>query len=139
VQRPEFRDYLASALALLARETPLAYQAVAHALDGVALRVRVGGAPFVVSFARGAHAFANARAHADADVASDVATLLDLVDGRVSLVPALRSERIALRGSVAVIARFDRALTAFFAGAVRGESFPGLLADFRSRGTPEEA
>jgi SCP-2 sterol transfer family len=134
VQRPEFPAFLASALAALAREVPAAYQGVTAALDGVALRVEIGRSPCVLRFASGAHRFAAADERADAEVASDPGTLLDLIDARISLPTALREDRLWLRGPLETLVRFDRALALFFAGALRGKSFPALLEDLRLRG-----
>lgn len=138
--RLEFGDYLGAALAALAREIPPAYAALTRALDGMSVRFDVDGRACSLRCADGVHALGAGLAGCDTEVATDTATILDLVDARCSLVQAVRSDRLHLRGPVAAVARFDRGLGAFLAGAVRGPSFPSLLEDLRLRGAarPEE-
>jgi len=134
VPRPEFREHLAAALGALARDVPLAHAELTRALDGMSIRIEVNGRACGVRCSGGAHAFDANPASCDAEVTTDAATILDLADARVSLVEAIRSDRLRVQGPAAAVARFDRGLGAFLAGAVRSPAFPALLDDLRSRG-----
>jgi hypothetical protein len=58
--------------------------------------------------------------------------IIDLVDARMTLVDAVVSERVWLRGSVGDLLAFYDGLMAYLGGAVRCPSFPWLLNDFRA-------
>jgi hypothetical protein len=132
VPRREFRAFIARSLDLLEAETPHAYAELARALDGLPLALEVDAEAMLLAFERGRHALRDA-APAPVLLRTTHAAILDLVDGRTSLLAALREERLWLQGAPASLVRFDAALRAYLAGAVRSPSFLPLLADYRRR------
>jgi len=138
VPRREFRDFLARSLELLAAESPQAYAQLARALDALPLALEVDGAAMRLVFEQGHHAVCDA-APAPVLLRTSRPAILDLVDGRVTLIAALRTERLWLQGKPKSLVRFDAALRAYLAGAVRSPSFQPLLADYRRRGRDANA
>jgi len=58
-------------------------------------------------------------------------TILDLADARLSVLDAILSGRLDLRGEAGELALFYEALLTYLRGAVRCLSFPSLLDQFR--------
>jgi hypothetical protein len=138
VPKLEFREFLARSLDLLGAETPQAHARLAHALDALPLALEVDAEAMLLVFERGRHALRDA-APASVLLRTTRSAILDLVDGRIGLVEALRGERLWLQGAVASLVRVDAALRAYLAGAVRSPSFLPLLADYRRRGCDAHA
>jgi hypothetical protein len=128
--KPEFRPFLGRSLEVMAAQAPPAYAGLARALAGLPLRLEVDGRCSVLSFADGRHRLAD-EGEARALLRTDRATILDLVAGRISLLEALRGERLWLQGSPASLVRLDEALRLYLAGAVRAPAFGPLLQAFR--------
>lgn len=127
----EFRRFLDRSLAVLAVEVPESYRRIAQTLDSLPMCVVVDGEVSVVHFAHGRHVLA-----VGGSVAGELRTsspaIVALIDGEIELLDALMSERLYLRGPVDVVVRFERALQAYLAGAVRAPTFPSLLNGYRS-------
>jgi hypothetical protein len=115
VPRLEFRAFLARSLELLGAETPPAYARLARALDGLPLALEVDGEAMCLVFERGHHSVCDA-APAPVLLRTSRPGILDLVDGRVTLIAALRTERLWLQGTPSSLVRFDTALRAYLAG-----------------------
>ncbi len=133
MRRLEFRDFLEVSLEVLEREVPSAYAGLEGALRDLPLRLEIDGRAMVLAFENGRHALRGAH---DAPVCLRTSrdAILDLVEGRLGLVEALREERLWLQGEVAALVRVDEALRVYLAGAVRARGFVPLLDDYRRRG-----
>lgn len=62
---------------------------------------------------------------------TDRATILDLVDARLSLLDALLEERLVVQGAIGDVIAFHDGLLIYLHGAVRDPSFPALLRELR--------
>lgn len=58
--------------------------------------------------------------------------ILDLIDAKTTLLDAVTSERVWLRGSPEDLLAFHDGLMIYLGGAVRSPSFPALLRAFRA-------
>lgn len=132
--RPEFHPFLERSLEVLASQAPAAYAALEGALAGLPLRLEVDGRSSVLSFEEGRHRLAG-DGESRVLLRTDRAAILDLVAGRISLVEALRSERLWLQGRPAHLARLDAALRLYLAGAVRAPACAVLLSAYRGTGS----
>lgn len=131
-----FRDFLDAALAALRRECPPAFSAMAQALGDGATALRVGNEDFVLLSHAGRVETTGRCEATGVEVVTDRATILDLVDARLTLAAAVLDDRLLLRGAVEDLLGFHEALLAFVAGGVRSPSFPALLGEYRgARGT----
>ena len=126
-----FFDFLEQSLQVLRDEMPVAHEALVSTLEGRLMSIEADGERRVVSF--GAEGLCPHAVDEKVDLAVGLErdTVLDLVDGRISLPRAVTTGRLALRGGVAAISRFDRAFQSYVRGAVRCPSMPGLLNHFR--------
>jgi len=158
-RRPEadFADFLARSFDVLAREHPPAHARLRRCMDGRVVHLEVDGHPVDVRFETtgirvdtprpGArHAGAYTEADTGAALAAgdpgrdepvmlarlDRATILDLVDGVVSLPDAILADRFHLRADVDTIARFHDALLLYLRGALRCPGFPALMDAYRA-------
>lgn len=129
--KPEFRPFLARSLEVLASQAPAAYAGLERALAGHPIRLEVDGQRSVLSFEGSRHRLAE-EGEAHTLLRTDRAAILDLVAGRISLVEALRSERLWLQGHPSRLARLDEALRIYLAGAVRAPAFGALLSAYRA-------
>lgn len=132
MRRLEFPVYLVTALERLRGEVPEAYHAIGEALGEQPVSIVVEGTPCTVRSLDG-ELTVKPGTSALTQVATDWVTLFDLLDGRVSLLSALRSDDLRLIGSVDAIVHFESALRAFLAGAVRSPSMPALQQGMRQR------
>ena len=128
--RRDFRELLGSSLDALRRDVPAAYERLADALAELPLALEVDGVKLRLVFADGEHAL-QGPGEADVLLKTSRPAILDLVDGRATLVGALRAERLWLQGAPGAVVRFDHALRAYLAGAVRSRAFPELLSEYR--------
>jgi hypothetical protein len=131
VSSASFFEFLEQSLAVMRQEMPPAYEAFVGVLEGRRLAIEADGERRVVSFDASGLASHGEHEHVELGVAFDRGTVLDLVDGRVSLPEAVLTDRIALRGAPAAVDRFDRALRSYVQGLVRCPSMPSLLIHFR--------
>lgn len=67
----------------------------------------------------------------DVEIRSDSATVLDVIDARLTLNSAIRSGRLVATGSREDLAACHEGLIFFIKGAVRSPSLPLLLQEFR--------
>ncbi len=129
----DFGALLRRSLDALQAEHPAAYAQLARALGRVAVAVSVAGERSLLTFS-GEHCVAPApqEISAPVELATDWATLDALLDGKMTLLSAVRNERLYLRGAIADLGRFHEGLMLYLRGAVRCPSFPSLRADVRA-------
>lgn len=126
-----FAAFLDSALLALAREAPASYLRLAGLAGAEGVRLAIGEPPVVVRFGARSHSLEPAPAPAAVEVQSDRATILALLDAELTLLAAIESDRLHVRGEADAVLRFEQALGAFLEGAVRAPSLPALLAAYR--------
>lgn len=129
-----FPAFLDGALAALAREAPSSYARVAALSGADGTRLRVGDATVVLRFGARAHALEPEPSPAAVDVRVDRTTILALVDGELSLLEAIASDRLRIDGATEAVLRFEQSLGAFLEGLSATRSFAPLLAAFRANG-----
>lgn len=142
-----FTTFLARSLALLEDEMPSAYSAVASHLGGREVLLHVDEETLSV---RGAGerlhlSFVGTAPVVELRTCRDV--IAALIEGEITLLDAVLSERLVLVGSVDDLVAFDAGLIAYLNGAVRCPAFPNLRDDYlsgvkptpmnRSEGAPE--
>jgi hypothetical protein len=122
---------LVQSLVELASEQPRAYAEMCRVLAPRRLLLHVDGeraalrcSPNVVE-TDGVDGDAAVEAHANRRV------ILDLLDARTSLLEALLTERLILRGGLDDLIAFHDGLAAYLRGAVRCRNFPSLLDRYR--------
>ncbi len=126
-----FADFLGSSLAILRGEQPAAYLAMSGALGDSTLDLEVGGER-VGLLGAASEVRLGPSGHGGALVRSDRHTVLALIDGEVTLMEAIETDRIFLRGPLDELLRFHDALLWYLQGAVRARSMPPLLERYRS-------
>jgi hypothetical protein len=114
---------VADALACLLDEHPAAHAAMRARLDGRALSITLGTEQFAIVDG----AVTAAAERAALELATDAATLDDLLGGELAVLDALCSERLAVRGAIDDLLPAFAAATTFLQGAVRCISMPPLL------------
>jgi hypothetical protein len=131
VSSASFFDLLEQSLEVLRHEIPDAHDEFVRTLGCRLVSIETDGERRIVSFSGSGMRTHGAGGRADVEIAFGRATVLDLVDGHLSLPHAVMTGRIELRGGVDSIGRFDRALQSYVSGAVRCPSMPRLLSRFR--------
>jgi len=131
MRRADFFTFLVRSLRLLASEQPQAHdalvatiarmQACLHA-DGVARWIRFDGFGWTLN---------SCGQYTDLDVAFDMKTILDLVDGQITLEQAIAQERLRVRGSSDAIERFYHALLIYLEALIRSSGAIDLLNELR--------
>lgn len=132
--RSEFADFLARSLRILQREVPEAFARMAARLGDRGVRLSVDGRPCTLRFGAADFAIEDGEAPAQVEIVTRRGTILDLVDARLTLEDAIRSDRVFLRGPVDGVGRFHAALLSFLNGAMRASSMPEVLTDYRALG-----
>lgn len=132
--RSEFGRTLEVSLGALRDEAPASFAHLEAALRDRPVFFDVDDAPFRLIFETGEFRLAEAsrREHGEVEVALSKPTVLALLEGRLSLEDAVRTDRLRLYGEPARLVVFFDALLVYLRGAVRCPSFPDLLADYRS-------
>lgn len=138
-------DLLDEALAVLRKESPPHDRLLRERLDGCTIAFTVDGERMAT---RGAEmtrepGASDAGANVDLRVETDAATVLALLDDRITLLEALRSGALKARGDRSAVARAEAAMRVFIHGLVRCPSAPKLLVKLnnlveikRGRNTP---
>ncbi len=111
---------------------PRAWVGLCAALDGRVLALTVDGETWRVGGPGEAVAVRQGAGAAVARLTTTGACLLDLVDGRSTLLDALLSERMLLVGPVDECLRFFDAWRIYLLGAVRSDACAVLLARYRA-------
>jgi hypothetical protein len=127
-----FHRFLAHSLATLAREAPIAWNALVCALAGFVVQLRINGEPLYVG--SNEHTLVvepGVSVESAVQVVASHAAILRLVDGKSTLLEAIMRDELDLIGRPADVARFHDSLVAYVHGAVRSRSHRRLLADYR--------
>lgn len=129
----DFGEFLAASLELLADEQPRSHARLCDHMAGRAVRFEVDGRAVLVRFERGGARLERDGVDPAATIARlDRSTILDLVDGAVSLPDAILADRFHLRAELDDVARFHEALLAYLRGALRCPGFPALMDAYRA-------
>lgn len=129
-----FAGFVRRALTAIRAEVPWAYDALGKALSGRTTLLLVDGEPAAVrADAKAGIEVGEARGESDVVCTTTSRAILDLIRGRETLLEAVLSDRIELRGEVDALLAWHDALEMFLHGAVRARAFEGLLKDFQAR------
>jgi hypothetical protein len=134
-----FATFLDQSMTLLAAEMPRAYARLCAMLREREARVTMDELRIGIAFPGGAFRLVGDVDQPCIELRSDRATVLDVVDGRLTLEEAVWNERLQLRGRLDDLARFHDALVLYLHGAVRCPSFPWLLECYRDGKCPSAA
>ncbi|WP_437564859.1 hypothetical protein [Sorangium sp. So ce542] len=126
-----FASFLARSLDLIERELPWAYEAMSRALAPREVLIEVDGERVGVACARGAVRVEGAARAPAVECRTTRRAILELIDARSTLLDAVVSDAVSLRGSVDDLLAFHDGLMIYLGGAVRSPSFPWLLKEFR--------
>jgi len=134
-----FASFLGESLDVMRRETPRAYAALCERLAPHVVHLVVGDEALGVCGNGDGYAVSVVAAPADAsvDVRTTRATILALIDARLSLIDAILTDGIELRGCPDDVVAFHDALLTYVHGAVRSPSFPRLLRAYRAQPDPD--
>lgn len=128
-----FFQFLDAALEALRAEAPKAYALLLRALAPTGLLLCVDGETQVLAVVQGAHRLST-RGTAAASLRTARTALVELLEGRRTLLDAVLDESIEIRGTPERVAALHDALVAFFAGSVRSRSLPALLSSYLDAG-----
>jgi hypothetical protein len=126
--------YVDRSLAILRRECPTAYLAVCGRLAFATVELRVDHELVRLAFRPRVAELRQELADPDVRLQTTRATILEVLDAKVTLEQAVRSGAVLLWGSSHDLARCNDALLDYVRGAVRCPSLPALLDRFRYRG-----
>ncbi|HZZ45471.1 MAG TPA: SCP2 sterol-binding domain-containing protein [Pseudonocardia sp.] len=120
----------------LESEVPASYRHLVSALGPLVVEVAVDDGDNDVFTLRADHAGLTVRdgpaASAGARVSTSRATILDVLDAELSLVEAVESGRLEVRGSLDDVLRAHDTLIAYAHASVRAPSVPALLSALRT-------
>jgi len=115
------------ALDCLAREHSAAHRLMCARLGARSLAIALDGEQFTIAGGHDRVAIVAPTAGATLTVRTDAATLDDLLSGELTVVDALDSDRLELRGAIDDLVAAFGAAAAFLRGAVRCLAMPRLL------------
>ena len=124
-------DLLLESLERMREELPEGYRRVCKILSGQIVHLYIDKEPIWVSFSTGAVVSTQQTDETTATVQTSRQTILDVLDGKESLVSAIQSHQLDVRTDIAVMAILHDGLLAYVHGAVRCPSFPAILERFR--------
>lgn len=127
-----FRGFLEQSLLCMRQEVPWAHDAMLEQLDGFAVTIVVDTEQVMITGTRERLVLAQASGAVDVELRTSAATIVALATGMDTLERAILEDRIFLRGSASHLLRFYDGLLLYLHGAVRGPSFPYLLARFQT-------
>jgi hypothetical protein len=126
----------------LQHEQPELYAGLCEALAGLRIEIRVDRECLIVGFDSGGHRLeaemATEPAAADARFRASRSTVLDVLDGHISLAEAVLTGRLEAYAPLARLLELHDALLLYVNGAVRCPSFSALLDRFRAGATAAE-
>jgi hypothetical protein len=120
--------------AALRAEVPSAHATMCARLAPRRLVLRVDDEAVGLRFAPAEATFVGASRNPAVELATSRRTILDMIDGRHTLLTAVLAELMWLRGRPADVLAFHDGLTIYLHGGVRAPSFRHLLAEFRGEG-----
>jgi len=126
-------SFIETSLTTLRAECYPAYQAMCGLMAGRSVILTIGAETMqlVVGPDEVDITHPNQRNDSHPHLSTSAQTILDLADGKTTILSALLSGSLDLKGSLQEIARIYEALMAYLRGAVRCPSFPQLLDNFR--------
>ena len=124
-------ETLRRAFAILACDELAAFVALSDALRGLVVRCAVDGEVFTVLGRAQLIVRRGPIARADAHVVASRAAILDLIDGRLTVLDAVLARRLTLVADIGHLVRLSRAQRAFAEGAARTRQMRALLAAYR--------
>lgn len=122
----DFFTFLSRGLDALGAEVPLAYSLLSRNLGGRTVRITVDGDTRCLRVHGGRHSL-DADGIGDVELRTDRGALVSLVEARESLLSAIMTDRLMLRGAPNDLVALYDALTVFIQGAVRSSALPALL------------
>jgi hypothetical protein len=125
--------FLREAFETLELDQPTAFFRTADCLDGITVKLDVDGERFTAGFLREKLLINQAISADNCKVEAFLTrkTILDLCDGRLSLIDAVMNQLLQVRGNEQLLLRVAQAVSAFTAGAVRAKRMRALLNKFR--------
>ena len=129
-----FAAFLGRSLALLEREAGPAFEGMCRAAAPRELLVRVDGEAVSLAFESPPPRLVRLTGPRapDVELSATRTAILDLIDGRQSLVDAIMNDHLLLRGTPSDLIAFHDCLRMYLHGAFRARSFPALLREYRS-------
>jgi hypothetical protein len=126
-----FFTFLAQSMRILEQEAPERYASLSLAMGDMQAQLTTNGSARIVRFDGSRFVLEREDIKADVDVEFTSDTILDLVDGELSLEEAIDSEVLWIRGAVEVVEHFYDAVLIYIDGAMRSPGFLNLLKEFR--------
>lgn len=124
-------SFIQRGVGILRNEFPEAYFRMCSTIAGRSLALAIDGNTTWVEVRRFELLFVSPQPNVDVRIESDSATVLDVIDARLTLDGAIRSGRLTATGSRKDLSACYDALLFFVKGAVRSPSLPFLLEEFR--------
>lgn len=134
---PRFFSFLDAALAAVTREVPLAHQAMSRVLGARIVAIEADGALSSLLLTEDGHRL-GVKATASVELRLGGAGLLDILEGRSTLLGSIFDGSITLRGDARDLAAFQQALTLFVQGLARSLSAQGVLRTYLAEPAQEE-
>lgn len=126
-----FKRHLEAALAAVGAEVPDLHRAAATALGGRVVTAEVDGERVEIVGEGEAIAVREAVAEPAVSARTSRTTICEILAGRCTVLEALRSDALDLRGRIEDLLALEYALQLFVQGAVRAPSLPGILVSYR--------
>jgi hypothetical protein len=134
-----FATFLTHSMALLAAEKPAVAARLGALLCDREAVVQVDDERVGIVFPGGVFQLVADVARPFIELRSSRRTILDVVNGRLTLEDAVWGDHLWLRGHLDDLVRFHDALVLYLQGAVRCPSFPWLLDRYRDGRAPSRA
>jgi hypothetical protein len=122
---------LQRSLEQLATEVPAGYRRFTEALSGLAVEITASEPPFSIGGTGPPLVRLDVPSDVDVRVETDRATIVDVIDGRLTLHAAIIGGRIGVTGTLEDVVRAHAALLAYANAAVRSSSVPSLMMELR--------
>jgi len=128
---PDFFTFLRTSLSVLSEEEPEAHRALAAALGNLRARLVADGVARTIRLDSLDWTIYSEASDADLEVAFDRRTILDLIEGSLTIEDAISRERLMMRGPVETIERFHSALMIYLEGLIRAPGTRAILKDYQ--------
>lgn len=125
-------EALEQALAVIRVDRLAAYVQIEDALAGLVVECMVTDEQFHVEAHRELRLLPGGAKCADARVCTDGQTILDLIDGEISLLEAVENGRLDMFAATSVLLRLAQAQRAFAEGAARARDVRPVLERYRA-------
>ena len=122
-----FFHFLDRAFASISDEAPAAYRVLVRQLEPLRLQLEVDGETRWLCCRPAPSLSLAVNGHVDAELRTNRALIVRLIDGEATLLEAIRQDQLFLRGSPGGVIAAHDALLSFFGGAARAPSVPRLL------------